>query len=361
MLRTLPYDEINHAEWEALVRGSKTGTWFQTPEAYDFFASMPELFMPFVVAVANNSSLSEAEHSVNPSLQKLRAVCVGYVTMEKNPIKQFFTRRAIIIGGPALADDATDEEVNELLAAIRNVAQKRNDATLLHNDELMNPIYIETRNFSDYSRWKGAFEAAGFTYHPHLNIRIDTADAAAAIAKIGKHKQHRIKTSLDVGARVITEPTIHQVAEYYDLLRDFYSRHVRKPLPGWEIWETLYHHEACRYILIEHQERIIGGSVCIIWPGKAIYEWYACGRDNKERKISPASLIKYAEIQMAGELHIPLLDLMGAGNPDEPYGVRDFKAEFGGETVEYGRYICVRKPLLYKIGKFGIRLLKTKI
>jgi hypothetical protein len=257
-----------------------------------------------------------------------------------------------------LIGDCTEEEVSELLAAIRNVAQKRNDATSLLNDELMNPIYIETRNFNDYSRWKGAFEAAGFTYHPHLNIRIDTADAAAAIAKIGKHKQHRIKTSLDVGARVITEPTIHQVAEYYDLLRDFYSRHVRKLLPGWEVWETLYHHEACRYILIEHQEHIIGGSVCISWPGKAIYEWYACGRDDKERKISPASLIKYAEIQMAGELHIPLLDLMGAGNPNEPYGVRDFKAEFGGEMVEHGRFLCISKPLLYRIGVWGVKMIK---
>ena len=49
----------------------------------------------------------------------LRAVCVGYLTVERNPIKQYFTRRAIIIGGPALADDATDEEVVALLEAVK--------------------------------------------------------------------------------------------------------------------------------------------------------------------------------------------------------------------------------------------------
>jgi lipid II:glycine glycyltransferase (peptidoglycan interpeptide bridge formation enzyme) len=50
---------------------------------------------------------------------------------------------------------------------------------------------------------------------------------------------------------------------------------------------------------------------------------------------------------------------MGAGIPDRPYGVRDFKMEFGGEVVEYGRYLCIRKPVLYKIGKWGVKILKS--
>jgi hypothetical protein len=61
--------------------------------------------------------------------------------MEQNAIKQFFSRRAIIIGGPALANDATDEEVETLLSAVRQHLQSQ-------------AIYIETRNFNDYSRWK---------------------------------------------------------------------------------------------------------------------------------------------------------------------------------------------------------------
>ena len=49
-----------------------------------------------------------------------------------------------------------------------------------------------------------------------------------------------------------------------------------------------------------------------------------------------------------------------SGNTDEAYGVRDFKAKFGGEEVEYGRFLCVTKPLLYKIGEFGVKLLKKR-
>jgi hypothetical protein len=34
--------------------------------------------------------------------------------------------------------------------------------------------------------------------------------------------------------------------------------------------------------------------------------------------------------------------------------------EFGGELVEYGRFLYIRKPLLYWIGKMGVKWLKRK-
>ena len=76
------------------------------------FASMQELFLPFAKAVERVNELTNE--------RTLRGVCVGYVTREKNPIKQYFTRRAIIIGGPVIANDATSEEVETLMIAVRN-------------------------------------------------------------------------------------------------------------------------------------------------------------------------------------------------------------------------------------------------
>jgi lipid II:glycine glycyltransferase (peptidoglycan interpeptide bridge formation enzyme) len=66
----------------------------------------------------------------------------------------------------------------------------------------------------------------------------------------------------------------------------------------------------------------------------------------------------YAAIEYAKQNELPVFDFMGAGVPQKTYGVRDFKMEFNGEVVEYGRYLCIRKPLLYKIGKFGVELLR---
>ena len=50
--------------------------------------------------------------------------------------------------------------------------------------------------------------------------------------------------------------------------------------------------------------------------------------------------------------------MMGAGKPDDDYVVRDFKAKFGGQLVEHGRFLHVLNPLFYNIGKIGVKLLK---
>ena len=52
--------------------------------------------------------------------------------------------------------------------------------------------------------------------------------------------------------------------------------------------------------------------------------------------------------------------MMGAGKPDEGYGVREFKSKFGGELVELGRFLSINNPILYSIGKKVIEIIKKK-
>ena len=360
-MKILSSSEIDRDAWRKLVETSGTGTWFQTPEAYDFFASMPDLFKPFVVAISNEAPLSEAQHSINPSLQTLRAVCVGYVTVEKNLVKQFFTRRAIIIGGPALADDASLEEVEALMIAMRD--QLTNIKYQILNIKCA-PIYIETRNFNDYSKWKDAFDGAGFNYQPHLNFHVDTTSIEVVEANLGRNRKRDIRTSFRDGAAIIDNPTIGQIHEFYTILNQLYATKVRTPLFPLSFFEQLYLHRDARFLLVgiprENGEiEIIGGTVCVALAGKCLYEWFACGRDGEWKSIFPSSVATYAGIRYAAEHGMPRLDMMGAGKPEEAYGVRDFKARFGGQEVEYGRFICIAKPLLYKIGVIGVKILKT--
>lgn len=110
----LTYTEIDREAWSRLVQTSRTGTWFQSPEAYELFASLPEMFAPFAFGVVGKPE-SDSGQIIEATL---RGVCVGYVTKEKSRLRQFFTRRAIILGGPCLAEDATDEEVTALLSTL---------------------------------------------------------------------------------------------------------------------------------------------------------------------------------------------------------------------------------------------------
>ena len=333
MTQLLTYPEIDPQQWQTLIDRSPYATWFQTKEAYEFYASNPNEMTPFVIGVEEDGHLA--------------GVMVGYTTQEKNPIKQYFTCRAIIIGGPLLDEHISNDALRALLLAAKRVTKSS--------------IYVETRNFHDYSHWKDLFETCGFQYQSHLNFHVDTTQPWETIENnIGKHRRKYIRLSYRDGVVVELEPTLQQVEEYYTVLQDLYRTKVKMPLQPWSFFERLYHLPSCKYLLVLYNNQVVGGSICMTLKNHGVYEWYACGKDGIYRNIHPSSVTKYIGMKYAADNGYKIFDMMGAGKPNEAYGVRDFKAEFGGKLVEHGRFLCVRKPVLYRIGKVGVKWLKRQ-
>ena len=346
LVRILTYNDIDREEWNALVKGSATGTWFQTPDAYEFFASMPELFKPFVVGVACDPAGAQTH---------LRAVCVGYVTVEKSPLKQFLTRRAIIIGGPALADDCINEEVKLLLSTLRQQLSTGADA----------PIYIESRSFNDYSRWKDAFAAAGFEYKPHLNFHVDCRDKEAMWERLSENRRRQVRKA-QATVECLTNERVNEleIREWYEILAELYRTKVKTPLWPVEFFLEAYRQGVGKFLLVKHEGKVIGGSMVVMWKSEeklgTVYEWFECGLNAEYKEQYPSVMATWAGITLAHETGCARYDMMGAGEPGVPYGVRDFKSEFGGQLVEHGRFLCVNKPMLYRLGKLGVKILKRK-
>lgn len=324
--------QIDAVKWQDLAEKSPTATWFQTREAYDFYASLPEMMTAFVIAIENRG--------------KLNGVIVGYITKEKNSVKQYFTRRAIVIGGPLLSETISTEELKTLLAGVRELLKNKS-------------IYIETRNFNDYSQWKTTFAECGFAYQPHLNFHIDTSTAEVVEANLGKSRKRDIKASIRNGVQVVENPTLQQVAEYYQILKNLYKTKVKTPLFSFAFFEKLYKLPSSHFILVEMNGEIIGGTVCVS-DKRTMYEWFACGKDGFYKNVFPSTVATFSGIDYAANHHFARFDMMGAGKPDEGYGVRDFKAKFGGKLVEYGRFVCLAKPLFYCLGKLGVRIIKSR-
>lgn len=69
------------------------------------------------------------------------------------------------------------------------------------------------------------------------------------------------------------------------------------------------------------------------------FAWY--GGLERMKGVSPAENLTWHQFVYGHEHGYTMFDFGGAGWPDEPYGVRDFKAKFGGDLVNYGRYRCV--------------------
>lgn len=275
------------------------------------------------------------------------AILQGYVQKDGGRLKRFFSRRAIVNGGPYIADDATEQDVKALLEKCKDSLHKQ-------------AIYIETRNFRDYSKYRELFEGCGFVYEPHYDFIIDTESLEIAEANLGKSRKRDIRTSLRDGADVVENPSEVQIRAYYDILKDLYENKIGTPLFPYDFFLKLYHSGFSKFLLVRYKDEIIGGTVCV-FDDETVYEWFACGKDGIYKNIYPSTLATWSGIRFAAESGRKRFDMMGAGAPgDGGYGVRDFKAKFGGELVEYGRFKYVCNPVLYAIGKLGVAILKKK-
>ena len=324
-------ENIDSLQWNELLGASKTRSFFQTRECYNLYAANSEFMKPFCLAVEDNG--------------KLKGVIIGYIQADGGAVKRYLSRRAIINSGPLLADDISDEALCMLLIACRK-------------QMLDSAIYVECRNFEDYSQHKDVFERCGFKYVPHLNFHIDTTSEETVNQNLGKSRKRDIKTSFRDGAEIIEHPGIEEVREFYAILSDLYIKKVKTPLYPISFFERLYKQDYSKFLLVRLNDKIVGGTVCVCLPGYAVYEWFACGEDGVHKNIYPSTVATYAGIRYAAQNGYQHFDMMGAGKPNEGYGVRDFKAKFGGQLVEHGRFINVINPLLYIVGKLGVKFLK---
>ena len=353
MIQLHTYYTIDPKQWQELIKSSPVATWFQTDEAYRFYQSVCGM-QAFAYGVSEQD--------------RLVGVVVGYITQERCSLKQYFTRRAIIYGGPLLAEDICETALAELLKAVsecrvESVECRAKDTsgavTPAHTPYTLHhtPIYIESRNFHDYSKWKPIFENNGFVYKEHYDIHVH----CSAQHRLSERRQRELKRAIKNGATVVKAQSEQEIRDWYQILHRLYREKVRTPLFSEDFFLQFHRNGVGKYLLVKYEGKVIGGMMCPILDGKAIYEWYVCGLDEEYRDLCPSVVATHAAIEYAKNHGLPLFDFMGAGVPDQPYGVRDFKMEFGGELVEHGRFLCVRKPLLYKIGKMGVKWLKRSI
>ena len=324
-------DNIDNKQLEDLLKKSSTSSFFQSTTYFNFIQNL-NFLEPFIISVLDDNILS--------------GVIVGYIQKDGDRLKQFFSRRAIINGGPLLRDDISPEALKALLNGCRKFLKGKT-------------IYIESRNFFDYSRYKKDFKSAKYDFEPHYNFQINTASEVIMMQNMGKSRKRDVKVSLRDGASIIERPTEKEICDFYKILNDLYTQKVKTPLFPLDFFQELNKKEWGKIFLIKYNEEIVGGTVCVGTEGSPLYEWFACGKDGEYKNIHASTLATFAGIQYASTHNHPCFDMMGAGKPnDGGYGVRDFKAKFGGTLVEHGRFVHICNPILYNIGKIGIKILK---
>ena len=156
---------------------------------------------------------------------------------------------------------------------------------------------------------------------------------------------------------VAVEATTHEeVDDYYTILFELYKDKVKRPLFSLDFFHQLMEKPFAHLILVKYQEEVVGGSLCLELKSRTLYEWCVCGRDYEWRNVHPSELATYAAIALAVRQGCQCFDMMGAGEPGKAYGVRDFKAHFGGVLMEHGRFLFRCRPLIYRMGELVINM-----
>jgi serine/alanine adding enzyme len=283
---------------------------------------------------------------------KIAATLSGTSISEGSGLKSLVSERTLIYGHPVI--DAEGRE-NEALAALLRKLQIISKKSL----------FIQFRNDNYTSNFEPVFQHAGFRLRGRLNLIKPIHDLDAAWSELSASRRRQINNSRKNGLEIIEKPDLEQVKDFYLLLRALYKHRVRKPLPSYEFFEKFHALGSNpdfygRIILCSFEGRIVGGIVCPFTLGGAVYEWYVCGLDKEYRdmKIYPSVMATWAAMEAGHRIGCARFDFMGLGLPERAYGVRDFKARFGGEWVNYGRWSRINKPLLYSVAELGYNVLR---
>ena len=330
MIEILTYATIDSAQWDVLYSHAPTSTFFQSKACYDAYTHLSFL-KPFVFAVVEK--------------KQLVGLACGYLIADGGKVKSYFSRRAIVPGGLLLDENISEKAISVLLKALQQ--------------ELCNKgaIYIELRNYIDYSQFRVSIAQSGFDYQQHLNIHVSTPDVASAFSKLNDTKQRQVKQTLKAGASCELSGNKEDLTAFYLLLFNLYRRKVKKPLFPYEFFDKMQDQSFSRFFVVKKADKVIGGIFCV-QSDKVLYEWFICGENNKSEKIYPSVLATWKAIEYAADSGFEYFDFMGAGKRNEPYGVREFKSKFGGELMEQGRFLYICKPKLYNFSKSILNLTK---
>ena len=324
---------LSEEEWRGFVEEHPAGSIFHTPEMFQVFSR----------ARGHQPTLWAAVDSSNRPLALLLPV---QITLMDGLLRRF-TTRAVAYASVLCAPGS---EGKEALAMLLETFKREARATAL---------FTELRNLSNLSDLQPVLNDNGFVYEDHLNYLIDLDRPPEAILQsMGKRTRKHIRRALRQGKVGIEEVNQRErVALCYELLQRTYAA-AQVPLADQSLFEAafdvLYPQGMVRFLLARVGDDYAAASVELIYKD-GIYGWYG-GMDRAYSDYRANELLSWHIFQWGAENGYKVYDFGGAGKPDEEYGVRDFKAKFGGELVCFGRNTCVHAPFLLRLSTLGYRV-----
>ena len=326
---------MDEATWRRFLSLNSDSNIFHTPEMFQVF-NHTRGFVPKIWAVRDQDA-------------EVLAFFMPVQITVKSGMFHALTTRAVDFG--SLLWQAGGRGISALQFLLQAYAAETEHA----------PIFTELRHVASKEEILPVLEKCGFAFEPHLNYLINLGGGPEAVfQKIGPRTRKNIRHGLNRG-KVIIE-AVHdrqQIAGIVDLLRKTYQN-ARVPLPDASLFDSafdiLYPRNMIRFSQARIGSYLASVSVELLYKD-VVYGWYG-GLDRAFGNYAPNELLMWNILEWGANSGYRMYDFGGAGKPDEKYGVRDFKAKFGGDLVAYGRSLYIHKPVVLELSKIGYSVLR---
>jgi serine/alanine adding enzyme len=222
-------------------------------------------------------------------------------------------------------------------------------------------LFAEVRPLFAPGGERTILEHAGYEYLDYLNYINDVRLPLKTMwSNLHKGAQYAIRQCEKRGLVAREVPTETAVDQLYPLLKLSY-KHSGIPLADRSLFDATICEASpqgmVKFFAVFEGDRPVAMDVLLTYKDR-VYLWY--GGVFRSCEGSPCSLLRWHELKWAHELGFALCDSGGAGWPNVPYGVRDFKRKFGGDLVQFGRYRKTFSPRTLAIAEKAYNL-KRKI
>jgi lipid II:glycine glycyltransferase (peptidoglycan interpeptide bridge formation enzyme) len=321
---------LEEKSWRSFITEHPASNIFHTPEMFQVFARTRG-HRPTLWAVTGSAG------------QVLAMLLPVQITLKGGPMRRL-TTRAVAYDSVLCAPGAVGQQA---LALLLETYRRDVDGGCL---------FTELRNLSDLSHIQPTLCEHGFDYEDHLNYLIDLNRSPEAILQsIGRRTRKNIRRGLRRGEVIVKEAKEReQIVVCYDLLCQTYQA-AGVPLVDRSLFEAafdlLYPKGMVRFTLAWVEQTPVAVSVELLYKD-IVYGWYG-GLDRAYGSYMPNELLMWHILEWGAKNGYRCYDFGGAGKPDEEYGVRDFKAKFGGELVCFGRNTYVHAPALLRLSRLA--------
>jgi serine/alanine adding enzyme len=324
-------NSIDETSWARFVYENPRGNVFQTPEMYKVYEKTKRMEAVKLFAVDGSGDIA--------------ASLVAYLSEEKGGILAPFATRSIITGGPLYGENGGIDAITPLMQEYDKITRGK-------------AVFTDIRNHDDTSNLKDLLLRMGYVYKSHLNILVDLNKAAEDIfANFSKSRRRFIRKAEENGVTVEEAKNSRDIETFYQLLSETY-RNAKLPLADISLFnsafEILSPKGMMKLFMVRHKNDYIGGISTLVY-GRVITEWYVSG-SRAHSKLYPSEMATWYPMKWGSENSCRLFDFGGAGKPDVEYGVRDFKMQFGGRLVEYGRYEKIHSGPKMKAAELGFKI-----